>query len=170
VPPGAIVLRAALFPLKAIVLSPRLMSRILRTLLVVSSAGILSGCGAGIQSQSAPEPAHGGNMIALPSGRGFVELLTASESTAAVRKGAPVKSRIVAYFYNSDGTTELSPAPTDVKVKIGTAEKGTLVSLAPEAKAGGKYASEPGDFPDGFQGRLEANVNGEAVQAAFKLR
>ena len=62
-------------------------------------------------------------------------------------------TRIVAYFYQPDGTTEMSP-PSDVKVKVGTGEQ-SPVHFRPGwalPKQSGKYASEPGTFPDGFRG------------------
>jgi hypothetical protein len=64
----------------------------------------------------------------------------------------------------------MSPGPTEVKVKMGTAEKSPVVDLSPEPKEAGKYASEPGSYRDGFNGQLDAKVNGEAVQVSFVLR
>jgi hypothetical protein len=57
-----------------------------------------------------------------------------------------------------------------VKIKVGTGEKSPVLNLSPLPKESGKYVSEPGTFPDGFKGELDAKVNGEAVQASFMIR
>ncbi len=109
-------------------------------------------------------------MISLPGGKGFAEILVDSEAAGGGGRKAQVKSRIVAYFFQADGTTELNPGPTEVKVKVGTGEKSPVVDLSPQPKESGKYASEPGNLPDGFKGELDAKVNGEAAQVPFVIR
>ena len=81
-----------------------------------------------------------------------------------------MKSQIAAFFYQSDGTTEMSPAPTDVKVKTGSAASSPTLPLTPVPNEKGKFASEPADLPEGFRGQLEANVNGTPVQVPFSIR
>ncbi len=64
----------------------------------------------------------------------------------------------------------MSPAPTDVKIKVGTASTSPTLALAPEPKDKGKFAAEAADIPEGFRGQLEATINGEAVQVTFVIR
>ena len=64
----------------------------------------------------------------------------------------------------------MSPPPGDVKVKIGVNDKGPVVALAPQPKEAGSFASEPGTYPEGFRGQIEAQVNGEAVKLPFLFR
>ena len=92
-------------------------------------------------------------MLTLPGGRGFAEILIDSGAAAGGKSRTQSKTRIVAYFYQPDGTSEMSPGPSDVKVKVGTGEKSPVLDLSPLPKESGKYASEPGTFPDGFRGR-----------------
>jgi hypothetical protein len=133
-------------------------------------ACLLAGCG-GSSSQSGGLPAspHQGNLVSLPGDRGFVEVLIDSGVAAGDRR-TQAKPRIVAYFYQPDGTTEMSPGPSEVKVKVGTGEKSPVLNLSPLPKESGKYASEPGTFPDGFKGELDAKFNGESVQTPFTIR
>jgi hypothetical protein len=109
-------------------------------------------------------------MISLPGSRGFVEVITENNADPSRRKGQVGESRIAAFFYQPDGTTEMSPAPTDVKVKVGTGEKSPVLNLTPQTKETGKFASEPALLPDGFQGKIEARVQGEPLEATFRIR
>lgn len=138
-------------------------------LFVVVLAGATIGCGGKPEELPVARPAHAGMMIALPGAQGFVEVLVDSAAATGTPKGQ-ARTRIVAYFTQSDGTTALSPGPTDVKVKIGMGESGRVVDLASDAKEPGKYASESGDYPDGFAGQLEASVNGQAVTVPVIIR
>jgi hypothetical protein len=139
--------------------------------LLIMPAGLLAGCGDNMSSGGAPVAPHGGIMTAVPGGKGFAEVLVAQATgSKGARKGQPVKSEIAACFYQTDGTTEMSPAPTDVKVRVGTASGGPTYALAPQPKDKGRFASEPADLPEGFRGQLEATINGEPVQVAFEIR
>jgi len=137
--------------------------------LMIVPACLLAGCGGSPKELPVAKSAHGGNLVSLPGDRGFVEILVESGAAGGGRK-AQVKPRIIAYFFQPDGTTEMSPGPTEVKVKVGTGEKSAVVDLSPQPKEAGKYASEPGTYPDGFNGQLDGKVNGEAVQVSFTLR
>ena len=79
-------------------------------------------------------------------------------------------SRIVAYFSQPDATTPMSPAPTDVKVTLGAAGSGTVVTLAPQSTAPGGFASEPGIYPDELRGQIDFQLDGKPVQATFSFR
>jgi len=110
-------------------------------------------------------------MAAMPGGKGYAELMVGQATgSGAAKKGQPVKSQIAAYFYQTDGTTEMSPAPTDVKVKVGTGANSPTFALTPLTDEKGKFASEGVDLPEGFQGQLDAKVNGEPVQVTFSIR
>ena len=113
-------------------------------------------------------------MVALPSGSGFFEIKTEGEAPSRGARKPEHKTQVVAYFYQSDGTTAMSPAPTDVKVRLGKAESSPVVTLTPESKSGdaaaGRFACKPGPYPEGFQGQLDAKLHGEPVQATFMFR
>jgi hypothetical protein len=113
-------------------------------------------------------------MVALPGGSGFFEIKTEGEGPSRGARKKEHKTQIVAYFYQLDGTTAMSPAPTDVKVRVGQIESSPVVELTPETKTGegsaGRFACKLGNYPDGFQGRLDAKLKGAPVQATFMFR
>ena len=133
---------------------------------------LIVGCGGSSSpSKASLAPPHGGHMFALPDDRGFVEIKTDRAAPARGSRAKPAgNARIMAYFYQADGTTAMSPAPSDVKVTIGTEEKASAVALAPQTSEAGLYASEPGPYPDGFRGQIEARVNGGPVTVPFLFR
>ncbi len=109
---------------------------------------VVGGCGgASTSHDSLPSPHHGGSIVALPGDRGFVELKTERLPVSKGKSATPAKSRILVYFYKSDGTTEMSPVPGDVSLKLGTAESGTDIKLSPEPKEPGLLASAPARIP-----------------------
>jgi hypothetical protein len=138
--------------------------------LLLSSAVTACGCAAGGPSSSSVAPAaqHGGNILPLPGGKGFAELL--------VERGPPTKgttvatSRLVAYFYQPDGTSALSPPPSDVKIHLGSADRGTDVKLTSQSTTAGQFASERGQYSDTLAGQIDLTLGGEPVQASFMFR
>ena len=131
---------------------------------------MISGCGGSPTESKFTVPPHGGNVVELRDSRGFVELKT--DRGPAPKKGSAArqKSQIVAYFYQSDGATTMSPAPTDVKITLGAAGSGTVVNLAPNSKEPGSFASEPGDYPDELRGQIDFQLDGKPIQASFSFR
>jgi hypothetical protein len=113
-------------------------------------------------------------MVALLGGRGYVEIKTESDASSRDSRGGGRKIQIVAFFYQMDGTTPISPTPTDVKVKVGNLADSPFVDLSSGAKGGdaapNRFASKPGPYPEGFEGRLDATVNGEPIQTPFLFR
>jgi hypothetical protein len=138
--------------------------------LFLLALGLISGCGGSPAESTFTAPPHGGNLVLLPDSIGHVELKTESDAASKGSRKAVVKSRIVAYFYQPDGAAALSPAPTDVKVTLGAVGKGTVVSLAPETTEPGRFASEPGTYPDELRGQIDFQHAGKPVQATFMFR
>jgi hypothetical protein len=131
--------------------------------------GMLSGCGGPAPESKITAAPHGGNIVELSDGAGYVELKTTR--VAPVKGSSKVmKSRIEAYFYQPDGTASMSPPPTDVKLTLGAEASGNVVNLSPEASEPGKFASEPGDFVDELRGQIDLQVGGKAANAKFSFR
>jgi hypothetical protein len=108
-------------------------------------------------------------MFALPDNKGFFEIRTeAGDSKGRSSPKKVASNSLVVYFYHADGTTELSPAPADVMVKVGAAASSTAVPLAPQTKGG--FVSAPAYFPPSFRGQLLAKINGESVETTFVVR
>jgi hypothetical protein len=138
--------------------------------LVLCSAFVGSGCGVVGTSQAVlPAPQHGGNILALPGGKGFAELLV-ERGSPPKGKAAASTTRLLAYFYQPDGTSTLAPPPTDVKLRLGEADKGTDVKLTSQTSPAGQLASEPGQYPSELRGELACTLGAEPVQAPFMFR
>jgi hypothetical protein len=140
---------------------------------VLVPALILLGCNGGGMTgtgTSLPATQHGGQMLALPSGKGFAELLVERGAVTKVAAKSPTKRRLLAYFYQPDGSTALTPAPSDVKVRLGSADSGTDVTLTPQSTPAGMFASEPGQYPDALRGQLALTLGGESIQTDFVFR
>lgn len=141
-------------------------------ILMSSLAGTIAGCGGG-QGRTIPTAGHKGQMTELPSGQGYFEIRAKNDTAPAGRGGAGRASKkavevpIVVHFYGPDGSTELSPAPTDVSVRIG-GESGQVVPLS--AQTGGGFASAPGRYPSAFRGTLSAKIDGQPIEAGFVIR
>jgi len=141
--------------------------------LLLSLACAACGCGLGGGSQTAtlPSPQHGGNIVPLPGGKGFAELLIDHGTALPQRKaklGSP--ARLFAYFYQPDGSATLSPAPSDVKVRLGGVDHGKDVKLTPQTTPAGLFASEPAQFPVELRGQLELTLGAESLQEQFMFR
>jgi hypothetical protein len=102
--------------------------------LMILPTCLLVGCGGSPAELPVAKSAHGGHLVTLPGGKGYAEIIVEAATAGGGRK-AQVKPRIVAYFFQPDGTSELSPGPTEVKVKLGTGEKSPVVDLSPEPTA-----------------------------------
>jgi hypothetical protein len=140
------------------------MQRIVIGLLALALC-FLGGCGGSASQPTVVPSLHGGDMIALPDARGFVELITEGRTPAAGSRKA-IKTRITAYFYQPDSTTTMTLAPKDVKVVLGD----VTVKLAPQPTVPGAFASEPGDYPHELRGHVEFELEGKNVRADFSIR
>ena len=77
--------------------------------------GMLAGCGGGSPTANpGTPPPHGGNLIAIPSGKGYVEVV---QKVGASGKG-PITAEVSFYFLK-DPSTPYSPAPTAGTLTIG---------------------------------------------------
>jgi hypothetical protein len=134
---------------------------------VLCWAFVLAGCGGTGSPSTAGLPAaqHGGNIITLSGGKGYAELMI-DKGTSKVAS----KTRLLAYFYAPDGTSVLTPAPSDVKVRLGSADSGKDVKLTSQTAPPGLFASEPGPFPDELRGEIDLTLGGESLQTPFMFR
>lgn len=109
-----------------------------------------------------PAPPHGANVILLPDSGGVVELKTENLALSKGGRKEPIKSRIIAYFYPPDSTSAPSPAPTDVKITLGGAGRGTPSALLRSTEAD-QFASETGDYQDTLRGQIDFELDGKPV-------
>jgi hypothetical protein len=91
------------------------MSIIARYTGLVLAALLAAGCGGqGATSDPGPPTPHGGELISLPGGKGFVEVVKKAGSTSK----APSIAEVSFYFHKTM-TTPYSPAPTSGSLTIG---------------------------------------------------
>ena len=111
-------------------------------------------------------------MTPLPNDKGSFETEDSPASARARGRRATCRVTIIATFYQPDGTTPMSPAPTDVKVRFGAESNSPAIDPPSpgDAKAPNRFASKPGEYPEVLRGVLSAKVNGEPVEATFSVR
>lgn len=131
--------------------------------------GLSSGCGSGgarMLPDAGPPPPHQGELVRVPGGKQFVEVVqkkvSGSESSSAT-----VSGEASFYFLGADGKTPISPAPTSGTLEVG---RKTIV-LKPEGEAlvtpGG-----PPLFPrtGGVDGLLKVELDGKPVTIPLGVR
>jgi hypothetical protein len=144
-------------------------------LAIASLLVALVGCGGGDTgpTSGATTGPDGGTMYSLPNGRGFVEIKSEVNAPSRNARGKTRSSTIVATFYQADRHTPLSPAPTDVSVKLGVDGSAPAIALTADpgdSKSPSRFASAPGDHPEAPRGTLLAKVDGAAVEVPFSTR
>ena len=135
--------------------------------------GLAGGCSPPVLNMNTKPAPGGGAMFPLPGNAGFVAVSTESAPPSRGAKAKRHAATIVARFYQPDGTTPITPAPTDVSVKIGVADDSPSVALAGspgEERMSSRFASPLGDYPDGIQGSISAKIDGRTVEVPFSAR
>jgi hypothetical protein len=154
------------------------MFRPLLKILSLSFLVFLAGCGRG----ETPAPRitiaapHGGFLVDLPDGKGYVELISEVVGSKPGKKSD--QSVIAVYFISPDGKSAISPAPSDVsfKLSINGAENSVSLQPLPKDKAdpidAGRFASAPGNYSarSEVQGELTATLDGAAVALPIQSR
>jgi hypothetical protein len=72
---------------------------------------VAAGCGTTTSGPTLPAPSHTGTMVALPDAKGFFEIKVEIPDATRAARSRQRALTIVAYFYQSDGTTAMSPPP-----------------------------------------------------------
>jgi hypothetical protein len=144
-------------------------------ILIATLLSPIAGCGNSESGGPAKASPNGSTLIALPGDRGYFEIKTEIEPAPRGARGASRSSKIVLSFYQTDGTTPLSPVPAEVSVKIGSDEAGKTITLNPnldksKSKSPFQFTTSPGDYPEALRGTLIATVNGERIEAPFMAR
>ncbi len=138
------------------------MFRIARTGCLVV-LGVLAGCGGGAPSTLDPgtPPPHKGNLITIPGGKGFVEIVQKEVSGKS-----PVSAEVSFYFLKEDGTTPISPSPGAGTLTVGKKK----VDLKAEGD-GLVTPNGPPLFPKGgMDGVLSVELDGKSVNIPLGVR
>jgi hypothetical protein len=126
--------------------------------------GILIGCGGGPPSTSntGTPPPHGGNLMKLPGGKEYVEVV----QKAASSPSSPLTGELTFYFLKEDGTTPISPAPSTGTLEVGK----KAITLKPEGD-GLATPNGPPLFPKGgMDGILSVDLDGKPVKVPLGVR
>ncbi len=129
--------------------------------------GAILGCGETPSNLTVKPAPTGGALVRLPGNHGFVAIKTENPNAAQGSKGKNRPTSIVAYFYQPDGQTLMSPAPADVVFKLGDNDSTKAVTLTPDSKDPNRFASAPGPYSRGIQGKIQAKINGESIEESF---
>jgi hypothetical protein len=145
----------------------------LRLLWIPMAASLsLLGCGGAPTVATGGGPnvvTHGGTLLPLPGQKGHVEILSQADNPKGT---ANSKGRVVAYYFNDEGSGPPEPAPTGVSF---TPEGGKAYPMTRKLDSGTKAArfeSELGPFLAGrpLTGELEASIGGQAVKVSVQTR
>jgi len=129
----------------------------------------LHGCGDGRGKPltTAVAAPHQGTVFPIPDGSGSVEVLVLTPKASSGRRPS---TSVWAYFYTQD-MSALSPAPTEILLKLDEAGGKKTVSLKPYAdKEPGGFASEPGNFRSDLTGELEVTIDGKSISIPISVR
>jgi hypothetical protein len=140
-----------------------------RTALIIAmlATASIAGCGGSPPSTVIKPPPGGGAMIRLPGNRGLFTIKSDGPPGPAGRgKKSPARS-VVATFFQADGVTPMSPAPTDVVLQLESAGKTTSVALAADPKDPTRFASTSGPYPQALQGTVRLKIDGQDVEESF---
>ena len=125
-------------------------------------AGLLAGCGQGsLTSNPGTPPPHGGNLVKLPGGQGFVEVV----KKAAASSKEPSSGEASFYFFK-EMTDPYSPAPSSGTLTVGK-KKVTLKS------EGDALVTPPGPplFAKGtLDGTLSVELDGKPINIPLGIR
>jgi hypothetical protein len=137
-----------------------------RTSRVVVSVvlGLLAGCShRPSTSNPGPEPPHRGNLIMVPGGKTYVEVV----QKQATSLKTPIAGEVTFYFLKEDGTTPVSPPPSGGTLTVGK----QTITLKPEGD-GLATPSGPPLFAraGGVDGTLSVELDGQTVNIPLGVR
>jgi hypothetical protein len=150
--------------------------RSIRLWLVLFSVGSIIGCGAnsGTQVETVKPSPVGGAMVRLPKNAGLVAIKTEAADSSRAVKAKLRATKIVAVFFENDGSTPMTQPPTEVVFMVEglrskTAELKT-VTLEADATTPNRFVSAASSFPGGVEGRIRVKIDGQDLEESFSAR
>jgi hypothetical protein len=150
--------------------------RSIRLWLVLFSLGSIIGCGAESGTQVAtvkPSPV-GGAMVRLPHDAGLVAIKTEAADASRAVKTKLRATKIVAVFFENDGSTPMTPPPTEVVFELegfrSKAAEPKTVTLEADPTTPNRFVSAASSFPGGLEGKIRAKIDGQDVEELFSAR
>ncbi len=122
--------------------------RSIRSFWALSALLVAAGCSG--EAPKLPRTSHGGVIVPLPDHRGYAEILNEKR----VKSGTATMTNIVAYFVQPDESTPLSPAPSEVAVKLSLPRGEKTIALTRDSGTanGVRFASDEGPYDLSGQG------------------
>jgi hypothetical protein len=143
--------------------------------IVLFSLGSIIGCGAESGTHVAavkPSPV-GGAIVRLPHDAGLVAIKTETADPSRAVK-TKLRAKIVAVFFENDGSTPMTPPPTEVVFELEilrskTADLKTVTLLA-DPTTPNRFVSAASSFPGGVAGKLRVKIDGQDLEESFSAR
>jgi hypothetical protein len=125
---------------------------------------LFTGCGGDPTSTSNPgkPPPHGGTLIALPGGKGLIEVVRRPSEA-----GKGVLSSEISFYFYEDAYTPYSPAPTSGTL---TVNKNKKIALKAEADALVSPTGPPLFSGGDFDGSLTVELDGKVKTIPLGIR
>jgi len=125
-------------------------------------AAMLTGCEQGsLTSNPGTPPPHGGNIVKLPGGQGYVEVV----KKAVASSTEPTSGEATFYFFK-DKTDLYSPAPSSGTLTIGKKK----VTLKSEGDALVTPTCPPLFAKGGLDGTLSVELDGKPINIPLGIR
>jgi hypothetical protein len=150
--------------------------RFIQRWVALFSLGIVTGCGVepGTQVQAVKPSPVGGAMVRLPHDVGLVAIKTEVAQPDRAVKAKSKAAKIVAVFFKNDGSTPMTPPPTEVSFELDSFRSKTpatkFVTLDADPTTPSRFVSAPGNFPGGLEGKIRAKIDGQEVEELFSAR
>ncbi len=144
----------------------------LASLLLASVVGCGGQSGTHVETVK-PSPV-GGAMVRLPRGAGLVAIKTELADPSRKVKSKLRSEKIVAVFFENDGSTPMTKPPTQVVFELESLRSKTAelksVALEADPSAPNRFVSAASSFPGGLEGTIRVKIDGQDLEESFSAR
>ena len=113
-------------------------------------------------------------MVRLPNDAGLVAIKTETADPSRAAKTKLRTSKIVAVFFENDGSTPMTPPPTEVVFELESLRSKTAdlktVTLEADPTTPNRFVSAASSFPAGVAGKLRVKIDGQDLEESFSAR
>ena len=83
-------------------------------------------------------------------------------------------TKIVAVFFENDGSTPMTPPPTEVVFELESFRSKTAdlktVTLEADPTTPNRFVSAASSFPGGLEGKIRVKIDGQDLEESFSAR
>jgi hypothetical protein len=113
-------------------------------------------------------------MVRLPRGAGLVAIKTELADPSRKVKSKLRSEKIVAVFFENDGSTPMTKPPTQVVFELESLRSKTAelksVALEADPSAPNRFVSAASSFPGGLEGKIRVKIDGQDLEESFSAR